>query len=183
MSQCTVCNHPDRASIELGIANHVPLRTLAKRYGVSYHALHRHKKNHMPPQLMAQLLIRPKQTDIDLEQLRLTESEGLLHHLIHQRGQLYALADKAREIGDISAETRVHGQMSRNIELVAKLLGDLKVGSHTVTQNILIAPQYHQMRTALIQALRPFPEAHRAVTAALQRMEADNAPAIEHSPA
>ncbi len=180
MSQCHVCTHHARAQIELGVANKVSLRTLSQRYEVSKASIHRHGKNHMSDALKARLFLRPKETDIDLEQLRITESEGLLQNLVAQRGRLYALADKAGELGDISGETKVHGQLSRNLELTGKLLGDLNTGTHNVTNNILVAPQYHEMRTALIQALKPFPEARKAVTAALQRMEAIEPPAIEH---
>lgn len=172
MTQCTVCNSPHRASIELGLANKVPLRTVAKRYGISYHACHRHLKNHMPPQLIAQLLTREPMTEIDLEKLRVTESEGLLHCLVAQRGRLYKLADEAETLGDIRAASGVHGQISRNLELTGKLLGDIRAGTTNITQNVLVNPVYHQVRMAVVQALRPHPEARIAVTEALQSMEA-----------
>lgn len=139
----------------------------------------------MPPQLIAQLVSRGRTSAEDLEQLRVTESEGLLSHLIAQRGRLYALADGAEQIGDTSAAAKVHGQLSRNLELTGKLLGDLRTGSQTVTQNLVVLPEYHHLRVALVQALAKFPEARQAVTAALQRMEASSPPppAIEHAPA
>ena len=36
--------HPERAAVEAGLARGTPLRKLERRYGVSMHALFRHKK-------------------------------------------------------------------------------------------------------------------------------------------
>lgn len=127
----------------------------------------------MAPQLVAQLLTRDRMGEIDLDKMRAVESEGLLHHLVAQRGNLYRMADDTLELGDHNAATRVHGALTRNLELTAKLLGDLKVGTTNLTQNILVQPQYHAIRVEIVQALKPFPEARQAVTAALQAMESE----------
>lgn len=174
--QCTICEHPDRATLELGIANAVPMKTLARRHGISHDALIRHKRNHMPPQLLAALKTRGRATEIDLDHLRVTESEGLLQHLVALRGRFYRLLDSAEELGDFSAAARTGGQLLKNLELTAKLLGDLQTGSQQVTQNILVLPEYHGLRTAIVQALSSHPEARSKVIAALQHFEA---PAIE----
>jgi hypothetical protein len=57
----------------------------------------------------------------------------------------------------------------KSSELIAKLLGDIKTGS--VTQNILVMPEFHAFRTAVIQALRPYGEAKLAVLKSLQLLE------------
>ena len=41
--------------------------------------------------------------------------------------------------------------------------------------SILISPDYLRLRSTLVDALRPFPDAMRAVGAALHRMESDAA--------
>ena len=66
--------------------------------------------------------------------------------------------------------TRVASALHTNLELTGKLLGDLGVGTTNVT-NILIAPQYLEMRLALVQALAPFAEARVAVAQALHQIE------------
>jgi hypothetical protein len=55
------------------------------------------------------------------------------------------------------------------LELVGKLLGQL-VQRHEST-SLLVSPDYLQLRSMLVQALRPFPEAARAVAAALHTLE------------
>ena len=72
--RCNVCEHPDRASIELGIANKFPVRVLGKRYGISADSVWRHGQKHMSPELRSQLMTRGRMTPQDLENLRVTES-------------------------------------------------------------------------------------------------------------
>jgi hypothetical protein len=60
-------------------------------------------------------------------------------------------------------------QLHENLQITGRLLGDLNVGS--ITQNILIQPVHVEMRVALVDALRPFPEAARAVAAVLHQLE------------
>lgn len=178
--ECQVCAHTQRAQIELSLANKVPLRVVSRRFSLSTASIHRHRHNHMPPQLVAQLLLKQPIQDVDLEKLRITESEGLLQNLVVQRARLWALADKADELCDINAATRVHGQLRGNLELTGKLLGDLQTGASNIVQNIVVLPAYHEMRTALVQALKPFPEARAAVARVLRDVEAEVVPAIQH---
>lgn len=177
--ECGVCAHPDRASVELGLANRVSLRALGKRYGLSIDAIHRHRHNHMSPQLTAQLMTRGRLTELDLEHLRSTESEGLLHQLVAMRGRLYKAMDSTHDLGNHMESARIGGILLKNLELTAKLLGDLNAGSSSVTQNILILPEYHGIRTAIMQALKPFPEARAAVAHALQGYESPTLPVLE----
>jgi hypothetical protein len=55
---------------------------------------------------------------------------------------------------------RLHAQL----ELLAKLLGDLDERPQI---NVLVAPEWIQLRTTLLEALRPYPEARTAVLTAL----------------
>ena len=65
--------------------------------------------------------------------------------------------------------------ITANLTLVAKLLGQL-VQVHDVRHtNLLVPPDYLKLRSTLIAALRPFPDAARAVGEALHRLESDAA--------
>ncbi|MFL6587205.1 MAG: hypothetical protein ACJ8GV_10030 [Luteimonas sp.] len=144
---------------------------------MSVDSVHRHGHKHMSVQLKAQLMTRGRLTEIDLDQLRETESEGLLHHLVASRGRLYRAMDEADEQGKNLEVARITGVLLKNLELTAKLLGDLHGGSSQV--NILVLPEYHGLRTAIMQALRPFPAARAAVAHALQSYETPQIPAID----
>lgn len=179
---CTVCEHPERARIELGLARKASMRAMGRSFSLSKDALYRHRKEHMPAQLQAALLATGRPSTIDLEALRKSESEGALQHLVAQRARLYVLADAAEDVGDIRAAAAVHARLHANFELTCKLVGEISAHAHHVTNNILVMPAYHEMRTALVQALRAFPQARQAVATVLHRIESQVAPEVrEHA--
>ena len=177
---CNCCHHRELAGINLALARGVSIRALARRYGLHRDALYRHQANHLPPQLRAKLIAGPD-LDVDLDKLRETESQSLLVNLVALRGRLFSSLDVAEECRDGTMLARIAGQLHNNLELTGKLLGDLSSGHGSVT-NILIAPQYLEMRVELVNALRPFPEAARAVASVLHQIESKAADAIKADP-
>jgi hypothetical protein len=174
--QCTICKHRERAGIDLALAQGVSMGALARRYKVGADSLYRHRKSHMPAQLKAALLAGPD-LGIDLDKLRETESQSLLANLIAIRRRLFASLDTAEECGDGNMISRVAGQLHRNLEITGKLVGDLANGSTTIN-NVLVMPAYVEMRVELVNALRPFPEAARAVASVLHMIEGKAADAV-----
>ena len=174
--RCHVCSHRERAAIDLALARGVSTYALAKRYGISDDSIGRHSRNHLPPQLRAKLIAGPD-LDIDLDQLRETESQSLLANLVAVRHRLFASLDVAEEAGDGNMISRLAGQLHRNLEIVGKLLGDLGIGSTTVN-NVLVLPAYIELRVGLVAALAPYPEARLAVAQVLHRLEAKSAQAV-----
>lgn len=174
--QCTVCNSKHRHQIEIGLTHGVPARVLAARFGFKRHdAILRHARAHLTAAQRAAILSAQKPTAIDLDALRTAESEGLLASLVAQRARLQAKADMAMEWGDVKGSITAEGAILANLGMVGKLLGQL-VQVHDVRHmNLLISPDYLRLRSTLIDALRPYPEAARAVGAALHRLESDAA--------
>jgi hypothetical protein len=175
--QCNCCRHRELAGINLALARGVSVRALAIRYRVTRDSLYRHQKNHLPPQLRAQLLSGPD-LSIDLDRLRETESQSLLANLVNLRGRLFSSLDVAEEAGDGNMLARVAGQLHTNLDITARLVGSLSNG-HTTINNVLIMPAYVELRVSLVNALRPFPEAARAVAETLHIIEHKAAEAIK----
>ncbi|MFW6028366.1 MAG: hypothetical protein ACOC9Q_02445 [bacterium] len=173
--QCTICRHDKRHQIELGLVHKTPLRTLAARFDVSPDALHRHSKNHLSAQLRAALLTAQRPSDVDLEALERSESEGLLSQSVHQRARLQALSEQALNLGDVRAAVSVENAITNNLTFVAKLLGMLVQRHEVQRTSILVSADYLQLRQAIVTALRPYPEAARAVGQALHALEAEAA--------
>lgn len=176
---CQVCEHPDRASIELGLANNVPGRVLGKRYGIHHDAVFRHGRNHIPPEVRAKLMTRGRMTPLELENLRQTESEGVLHHLVAVRARLYSYMDEAEQQTDYKGAATIGNAVLRNLEVTAKLLGDLHTGTVNVTNNLLVMPEFHALRTSIMQALRGHPQARADVVKALHGFESPDLPNVE----
>jgi hypothetical protein len=172
---CTVCTHKDRPLIEFGLVAGTSLRVLGQRFDVSWHAVGRHGRAHLNAVQRAAILRAQRPEAIDLDQLRQTESEGLLGAVAGQRARLLQQSDLAMTGGDVRAAVAVEAAITGNLALTAKLLGQL-VQRHDVRHSsILLTPDYLTMRAALMAALRPFPDAARTVGAALHAIEADAA--------
>jgi hypothetical protein len=174
-TQCTVCRHRERAGLDLALARGVSVGALARRYKLGPDSVYRHARTHLPAQLKAALLAGPD-LDIDLDRLRETESQSLLANLIAIRRRLFASLDVAEEFADVHMVPRIAGALHQNLEITARLLGDLGTGS-TVT-NILIQPAYVEMRVELVRALAPFPDARQAIAAVLHTIEGKAADAV-----
>jgi hypothetical protein len=166
----TVSEHPDRARIERDLALGRPLARIAKKYKISIWAAHRHKKR-LPPQLRAALAGHALRPAADLEQLRTEESEGLLGHLAAQRARLLISQDAAIEGEQFGLVAQLSNSIHRNLELVGKYLGEFAQHSVTTTVQLLIQPEYLDLRAALLRALQPYPEARQALAAALHQVE------------
>ena len=145
------------------------MTAISRRYKLSTDVLYRHAKQCLPPQLRAKLLAGPD-TDIDIDKLMASESQSWLASLIALRHRLFASLDTAEECGDGTMISRVAGQLHKNLELSGQYLGDLGRGSTSIT-NIMLVPQYVEMRVELVRALQPFPEARLAVAQVLHALE------------
>ena len=179
-TKCNCCEHREVNSLNLALARGVSISALSNRFKLGHDSIYRHSKNHLPPQLRAQLVAGPD-LSVDLDQLRTQESQSLLAHLIALRQRLFAALDTAGEYRDGAMLTRVSSQLHQNLELVARLVGDLNVGTH-ITNNVLVMPQYLELRSALVKALQPFGEARTAVAQVLHQLEHKAAAGIEAAP-
>lgn len=180
---CSICEHPDRASVEIGLANNIALRVLSLRYGLNLAQMSRHRKNHMDIDLIARLRTRGSRSDEELAQIREHESKSLLDHLVWQRGRLYRNADRAADIGDMAGERAAIDSASKTSERIGKLLGELGSAitiNHNTQINLVQSPQWHAIRTCLVRELRPLGiEAINAGARAIAAAEASIAQPVE----
>jgi hypothetical protein len=130
-------------------------RNIAERFGTSVTALHRHKQDHLPVHLtQAHEAHEVAQADGLLAQLQaLTqETRAILQEVRHGKGKDHAVALKAI------------GRLEKQLELHARLLGPLQAG---LTVNVVTSPAWLALRTTLLTALAPYPDAKDAVAAAI----------------
>jgi hypothetical protein len=171
MTKCTICAHERRHQIDIGLTHRVPYHVLGKRFDVSPDAVARHATNHLAPQQRAAILTATKPSAVDLEQLQRSEAEGLLSQLVVQRARLQAHSELALELGDLRAAVAVERAILANLELVGRLLQQLVTVHEVRSTSILISADYLSLRSAILRALRPHPEAARAVGQALAELE------------
>jgi hypothetical protein len=168
---CQVCNSPHRHSVDVALAHGLGHDAIGKRFDLSPHSVQRHGKNHLSPQMMAAVQHALHPSAVDLDALKVSEGENLLHHLVHQRARLANHIELAVAIGDPGAAIRGESAITNNLQLVSKLLGVLVNVHETRHQHILTHPDYLRLREVLLRALAPFPEARIAVGRALAGIE------------
>jgi len=150
---CTICQHPSREAINRELAAHTAIPALGAKYRVSPDALLRHRANHFPAVVAkAQAAMEVAEADDLLAQVRALQSRAL------------TILDKAEAAGDLRTALTAIREARGNLELLARLLGELQEGA---TVNVLVSPAWLQVRTVIVQALVDYPEAQGAVVAAL----------------
>ncbi len=171
--KCSVCSSDSQAAVDLALAFGCSVAMASRKYSLSMDAVRRHKRNHLPIELVRKA--RRKQligeAKFNVEQLREHESENLLARLVRQRISLLSLIEKMQE-SDPRGAVQGHKALLFNLEVEAKMLGELGVHTqNTTVQNLVIAPEYLKLRQLLNEALKPYPQARAAVVAALRSVE------------
>jgi hypothetical protein len=188
--RCTICDHPKRGAIDRALVdNAAGYRTVAAGFGISAEALFRHRKKHLPELLARALAAKPRPVPrsvrkdpatpaYDEEIARHQEVIEARHeqHAIDVMQQLRAINAACLEVLTKARAAEKHStllgavdRILRQIELQARLLGEIQDGT---TVNVLIAPEWHQVRLVVVNALRPYPEARAAVAQALNALPA-----------
>ncbi len=154
---CTVCEHPGREAIDEALVGGASNRSLASLYDVSEAAVRRHKANHLPAKLvMAQAAEEVAQADTLLEQVRDLQERAL------------DILDKAEEAGELRTALSAIREARGNLELLAKLLGELDERPQV---NLVVSPEWLELRAVIVAALEPYSEARGAVLRALESGE------------
>jgi hypothetical protein len=154
---CTVCRHPDRPAIDQAMVNRRPFRDIARHFGVGKDAAVRHHDTCLP-----ETLAKAKQAQ------ETAQANDLLSQLQALRNKALALLLAAEKSGDL--RTALFGVREARGCLELLLEVEQRI-SRQPTLNLLIAPEWLTARAALVEALRPYPEARSAVAAALVRLE------------
>ena len=138
---CTVCTHEDRRAIDAALVQRRPFRTIAQQYGPSVWALLRHHDDHLPVALSKAQEAQEAAHGADL----LREVQAL-------RAKAYSLLLKAEAAGDIRTALAGIREARACVELLAEMAGEL---DRRATINILAAPEWITVRSALLAALAP----------------------------
>jgi hypothetical protein len=170
-AKCSCCSSPYRREIDLALVARVPCSVIGRRFGVSNDSVERHAKHHLSAVQAAALASAMRPSGIDLDALRESEGSSLLGQLLAQRANLQVIGQAAFEAGNHQAAIAAERAVTDNLDLLSKVLG-LIITKHEVrSTSLLISPDYLALRHALVEALRPYPEAARAVGAALRLLE------------
>lgn len=148
MSQCSVCEHPQRGKIDGRLAVNDSIPRLAQFYDLDTRLLHVHKREHVT-QLAPALLSRPHATLADLEWI---EDEC--------RAAVILLKGEPRM--NYQSLALMLSEMRRCKETAVKLAKEL----HLMMGGGMPA-EWEELREKILKALEPFPAAMEAVLTAI----------------
>jgi hypothetical protein len=154
---CTACRHPDREAIDRALIAGEPYRDIARRQNISKDALHRHKSDHLPAHLTHAADVEEAAT-----------ATGLLARLRALNAETADVLKEAKRAADHELRLKAIARAEKQIELEGRLLGELQDGS---TVNVLVAPEWLAIRSAVLAALASYPEARVAVADRLAAVE------------
>lgn len=158
---CSICTHDDREDIDGGLVSGTSLRDLAARFSVSVSALSRHSQDHVSAALRAVVVSRERE-----------QAETLMDRvesLIERTERLLSSAETSGKVAQALAAVR---EMRALLELLGKASGELKPDGLVQVLNVQTSPEWLAIRSALLGALGPHPDARVAVAGALAALEA-----------
>lgn len=149
---CSVCRHPDRAAIDAALVSGDSYRGLSGRFGTSKSALERHRE-HLPRGLA-----------LAREAEAATRADDLLERTRSLEVDARRLLAKAEKEGDFRAAIAA---VKTALDVIAVLhrVADTR---KTTYADFLDSPEWQQIETTLIEALRPYPPALEAAGRALE---------------
>jgi hypothetical protein len=147
--RCTACDHPERHGIDEALVSGSPYRSVAKRFELSESAVYRHKIEHLPAQLLnARETEEAARADDVLDQVRNLQTHAL------------DILERAEKAGDLRTALAAISQARGNLDL-----------DERPVVNVLVSAEWAVIRTALMDALSPYPEARSAVSGRLLELE------------
>ncbi len=132
----------------------VPNRRISARYAVSEQAVRRHKADHLPEHLA-----KAREAE------EVARADDLLSQVRDLQDRALAILDKAEDTGELRTALGAIREARGNLELLAKLLGEL---DERPTVNVLISPEWLELRTVIVDALAAHPDARGAVLRAIE---------------
>jgi hypothetical protein len=156
--RCTVCSHPDRPAVDRSLVDGRDVRDLAACYEVSKSAVDRHRASHLPA-----ALAQARAAAV------VAQADDLLDEVQRLKARAVSILDAAEQKGKYAAAIMALREARSCIELLAEMARQI---DRRPTLNLLVAPEWVHTRTALLEALRPYPEARLAVAARLEALEA-----------
>jgi hypothetical protein len=153
---CTICSHEQSDAIDRALVLGLPNRRIAAQHGTTEQAVRRHKDKHLPTLLA--------------ESQRHVRADTLMARLEHYTHSAHSIRTKAEKAGDLRTALAAIRELVRIVELQERLIGEIKDTAATV--NVLVAPEWLQVRAALLEILQPFPEVRTLVAGELVRLEA-----------
>ncbi|MCH7536116.1 MAG: hypothetical protein IH948_10330 [Bacteroidetes bacterium] len=150
---CTVCSNPKRKEIDQLLINGNSIRAIASQFKLNRSSLQRHNKSH--------ILKRLSKSN---EAKEIANAENLIEQVRSLQKEALSILKEAKKKKDLKTAVLAINSAKGVLELLGKLLGELNESPQI---NILVVPEWIKLRTKILIALEPYPEAKYAILKAV----------------
>jgi hypothetical protein len=153
--KCTVCEHPERREIDRALVSRsASYRAISCQYELGREAVRRHTREHLPELLSkAYAAEEAARADELLTDVRSLQLKTLL------------VLQEAERAGDLRTVLAAVREARGNITLLAEMRGEL---DRRPTINLVVAPEWLELRAVIVGALDAHPGARGDVLRALE---------------
>ncbi len=160
---CSICHNPLKIEIDKQILDNVSLRDIERQFKISRAAIDRHKNEC--------LVVDMAKAAEDEQDEAKERGEDLWSQLKELRTRTQAILDKMESQANYRTALSAIRELSRLLELQAKIEGQIKANEITINQmNIYTSPQWVEVGRSLAEALTPWPDAKIAAAQALYKL-------------
>lgn len=124
---CTICTHPELEVINRALVEGTPNRRIASHHDITERAVRNHKAGHLPAALS-----KAKGAE------EIADADDLLSQVKDLQTRALSILDKAEGAGELRTALGAIREARGNLELLAKLLGELDERP----VNVLVSPQW-----------------------------------------
>jgi len=150
----TVCDHPESHSVDEALVDGTLYWSVAKRFELSESAVYRYKTEHLPTHLL-----KARKAE------EVAQAHDLLEQVRHLQTRALDILWCAEQAGDLTITALAAiSQAQGNLELLGKLAGEL---DERPMVDLIVSPEWLELRAVIGGTLEPHPAAHRAVLRAL----------------
>ena len=133
-------------------------RSVAKQYGVDDSAVQRHRQ-HIP-----ELLVKASQA------MEVVEADHLIDQMRGLQQRALGILDKAEEADDLRTALTAIAQARGNLELLAKLQGELQQEGTININTIVTSKAFVKLQSYVVSALSLYPDALETYKATLKEL-------------
>jgi hypothetical protein len=152
--KCTVCHHPEALDInEALVLGGASYRDITRQYGPSKDAVERHMA-HIP-----QLLVQASRSE------EIAKADTLLDRVEELQEKTQAVLERVERTDNYLAMLGAIREMRANLTLIGEITKEL---NRQPQINLALNPEWVELRTLIIQAVEPFPEATESILRALE---------------
>jgi len=155
---CTICTHPQRDAINKAIASGEPNTRVAAKYGLKETAIRHHTTSGHIPKAIAKAASARERLD----------AGKLLDMMERLLGEALAVLRDAKATGDHRTRLAAINTAANLNRTLLEVAGELK---NQPTVNILLSPQWIEIRGVILASTEDFPEARARIVDGLSSIK------------